>query len=64
MSYIRVIFGLTTCLDLKIEKLNVKTLFLHEELEEEIYMQQSEGFEEPDNEYLVCSPKKSLYELK
>ncbi|KAE8721159.1 hypothetical protein F3Y22_tig00016637pilonHSYRG00027 [Hibiscus syriacus] len=31
---------------------------------EQIYMQQSEGFTQPRNEYLVCRLKKSLYRLK
>ena len=33
-------------------------------LEEEIYMQQLEGFMEKGKENLVCCMKKSLYELK
>jgi hypothetical protein len=32
----------------------VKTAFLHGELEEEIYMNQTEGFIEPGKEDLVC----------
>jgi hypothetical protein len=30
--------------DLEIEKMDVKTMFLHGDLEEEIYMKQLEGF--------------------
>ena len=39
----------------------MKTAFLHEE---EIYMQQPEGFEVKGKENFVCKLKKSLYGLK
>jgi hypothetical protein len=44
MSSIRVILGLIASLDLELEKMDVKTAFLHGDLEEEIYMVQPEGF--------------------
>ena len=46
LSSIRIILGLATNQDLEIEQLDVKTAFLHGDLEEEIYMQQPEGFED------------------
>jgi len=61
MSSIRVILGLVATLDLECEQLNVKIAFLHGELEEEIYMEQPEGFIEKGKEDLVCRLKKSLY---
>jgi len=42
--------------------MDVKTEFLHGELEETIYMQQPEGFVEYNTK--VCLLKKSLYGLK
>jgi hypothetical protein len=44
MSSIRVILGLIASLDLELEKMDVKTAFLHGDLQEEIYMVQPEGF--------------------
>jgi ATP-binding cassette subfamily B (MDR/TAP) protein 1 len=37
-SSIRAFFGIVVMHDLTLEQLNVKTIFLHGELEEEIYM--------------------------
>ncbi|KAE8671264.1 Detected protein of unknown function [Hibiscus syriacus] len=48
----------------KEEQLDVKTTFLHGNLEEEIYMLQPEGFEEKEKKNLVCKLNKSLYSLK
>ena len=64
MSSIRVVLGLAASLDLEIEQLDVKTAFLHGDLEEEIYMEQPEGFQVPGKEHLVCRLTKSLYGLK
>jgi hypothetical protein len=46
------------------EQLDVKTTFLHGDLEEEIYMQQPKGYEVKGKDNLVCRLKKSLYGLK
>ena len=44
--------------------MDVKTTFLHGDLDKEIYMQQPEGFVVPGNEYMVCKLTRSLYGLK
>jgi hypothetical protein len=44
--------------------MDVKITFLHGDLEEQIYMEQPEGFNQPGQEHLVCKLKKSLYGLK
>ncbi|GJZ18409.1 retrovirus-related pol polyprotein from transposon TNT 1-94 [Tanacetum coccineum] len=60
---IRVILSLTACEDYELEQLDVKTVFLHGNLEETIYMRQPPGFEEGTSNK-VCLLKKSLYGLK
>jgi len=43
---------------------DVDTAFLNGELDEEIYMQQPDGYQVSGKENLVCRLKKSLYRLK
>ncbi|KAG8473450.1 hypothetical protein CXB51_035780 [Gossypium anomalum] len=61
---IRALLGIVAMHDLELEQLDVKTAFLHGELEEDIYMQQPEGFTVSEKEDYVCLLKKSLYGLK
>ncbi|KAG8474748.1 hypothetical protein CXB51_031715 [Gossypium anomalum] len=63
-SSIRALLGIVAMHDLELEQLDVKTAFLHGELEEDIYMQQPEGFTVFRKEDYVCLLKKSLYGLK
>jgi hypothetical protein len=44
--------------------MDVKTTFLHGDLEEEIYMKKPEGFVVKGKKELVCKMKKSMYGLK
>ena len=44
--------------------MDVKTTFLHGELEEKIYMKQPEGYIQEGKENKVCLLKKFLYGLK
>ncbi|KAE8686024.1 cytochrome P450 71A9-like [Hibiscus syriacus] len=64
LSTIRLVLKIVAAENLHLEQLNVKTAFLHGDLEEEIYMSQSEGFTEAGKKNLVCRLKKSLYGLK
>ncbi|KAJ9543281.1 hypothetical protein OSB04_022988 [Centaurea solstitialis] len=63
-SSIRALLSIVALHDLELEQLDVKTAFLHGELEEEIYMDQPQGFVSVGQENLVCRLKKSLYGLK
>ena len=44
--------------------MDVKTAFLHGDLDKEIYMQQPKGFVVPGKEQMVCKLSRSLYGLK
>ncbi|KAG8474889.1 hypothetical protein CXB51_031573 [Gossypium anomalum] len=55
-SLIRALLGIVAMHDLELEKLDVKTAFLHRELEEDIYMQQPEGFIVSEKEYYSAKP--------
>ena len=61
---IQSVLVLVSLLDLELEKLDVKTAFLHVNLDEEIYMEQPEGYVQNHNKKFVCRLKKSLYGLR
>ncbi|KAH9678410.1 hypothetical protein KPL71_025698 [Citrus sinensis] len=61
---IRVILALVAIQDMYLEQMDVKTAFLHGELQEEIVMEQPEGYVVSGKEDHVCLLKKSLYGLK
>ena len=44
--------------------MDVKTAFLNGEIEEEVYIEQPEGFVIHDEKYHVCRLEKALYEIK
>ena len=64
MSTIRLILGIVVTENLHLEQLDVKTAFLHGDLEKNLYMIQPEGFIVQRQENLVCKLRKSLYGLK
>lgn len=63
-SSIRMLMALVARNDWELHQLDVKTAFLHGELEESIYMEQPEGFVRPGDEDKVCLLKRSIYGLK
>ena len=61
---IRTIISLAVVFRWKLHQLDVKTTFLNGKIEEEVYIEQPEGFLTHGNKTHVCKLKKSLYGLK
>ena len=64
IATIRVLLVLAASYGLHVHQMDVKTTFLYGELEEEIYMEQMDGFVVPGEENKVFRLIKSLYGLK
>lgn len=60
ISFLLAIFG---HLDFEIRHMDVVTAFLNGNLDEDVYMEVSEGVSEVDRTYTVCEVIKSLYGL-
>ena len=60
----RIIFALTALEHWHLEAVDVKTAFLYGKLDEEIYMQQPEGFVQKGHEKLVLRLNCAIYGLK
>ena len=56
--------GVVAVDNLELIQLDVKTAFLHGDLQKEIYIEQLKGFVASDQEHLVYRLRKSLYGLK
>jgi hypothetical protein len=63
-STIRTLLAFAIQHNMTIHQMDVVTAFLNGSLEEEIYMDQPEGYVQLGQEHLVCRLKKSLYGLK
>ncbi|MCO5582534.1 hypothetical protein L7F22_036433 [Adiantum nelumboides] len=68
MTTVRPVLGFVATEDLELNQMDVKTAFLHRDLEGNVYMVQPEGFEmeseKPKRAKLVCRFCKALYGLK
>lgn len=63
-SSIRALLAFGVQNDMLIHQMDVVAAFLNGTLEEEIYMEQPDGYVQPGRENLVCKLRKSLYGLK
>ena len=64
VASIRLHLSVVVAFDFEVEQMDVKAIFLHRDLEEEIYMKQPEGFMVKGKKELVRKLKNSLYRLK
>ena len=66
LSTIRVLISYAVYKNTELKQMDIKTAYLNADIEEEIFMQQPEGFEKFDNQGnpLICKLKNSLYGLK
>ena len=63
-SSIRTLLAFAAQFNMELVQMDVKTTFLHGDLEEEIYITQPDGFKVVGKENWVCKLRKSLYGLK
>ena len=61
---LRIIMTIVAHFDLELHQMDVRTIFLNEDLVEDVYMSQLIGFEEVGKEHMVCKLHKSIYGLK
>ncbi|MCO5577249.1 hypothetical protein L7F22_031076 [Adiantum nelumboides] len=64
MPTLCMVLGLVAHEDMELIQMDVKTMFLHGDLHQNIYMEQPIGHAIKGNKHLVCKLKKSLYRLK
>ena len=63
IAFIRILFVIASIYKLVVDQIDVKTTFLNGDLEEEIYMEQPEGYVVLGQEHKVCKLVKSLSSL-
>ena len=64
INSIRMVFAIVALRNFEIHQMDVKTTFLNGELDEEIDLEQPEGFFAPGQENKVCKLVKFLYIFK
>jgi len=64
MTTVRAIIIIVTTKGWSLHQMDVKNVFLHGDLQEEVYMEQPLGYVDQTHPNLVCKLKKALYGLK
>ena len=64
LKAIRMLLVFASIMDFKLYQMDVKSAFLNGFIQEEVYVDQPPGFENPEKPNHVCKLKKALYGLK
>jgi hypothetical protein len=64
MTIVRAIIAMATAKGWSLHQMDVNNVFLHGNLQEEMYMEQPPGYVDQTHPNLVCRLKKTLYGLK
>ena len=64
MEGVRIMIAYASYKGFKVYQMDVKSTFLNGILEEEVYIEQIEGFANKNNKNMVCRMHKALYRLK
>jgi hypothetical protein len=64
LKSIRILLAIAAYFDYEIWHMDVKTAFLNANIEEELYLVQSEGFVDPKDANKVCKLQRPIYRLK
>jgi len=64
LESIRILLSITCHLGFKLYQMDVKSAFLNGILQEEVYVEQPKGFQDPHHPHHVYKLKKALYGLK
>jgi hypothetical protein len=64
MTTVRTIIAMVAAKGWSLHQMDVKNVFLHGDLQEEVYMEQPLGYVDQTHPNLVCRLKKALYSLK
>ena len=64
LKSIRVLLSIAVHFDYEIWQMNVNTAFLNDNLEDDIYMIQADGFISKGQEHMICKLHRSIYGLQ
>ena len=64
LTFVRLFISLVASYNWNLHQLDIRNVFLHRDLQEEVYIKQSPGFVAQGEIRKVCHLRKSLYGLK